>query len=856
MSEIRSAAETSALVLLGRASADEPGGAPSGWLLLTWPIAESNHPGVRVRRRSSVRRWFTEYQGYPSGITPEHGPLELQELPPLPSGGLDRLSLALFTNDWEAIASLPAILASAELQDVQRCEVWLVFPDRDPRGESFPALRELNVAWSHTTMQRASWYLMDRPSTVTGLTREIAAVRDILQLEQMIVDRGGEGFPRGGGHTQLPLAAMLRTAGGSLVDSRASLFADQFSRDSLAWLHHAIPPTAAALAHASGSELSDRWLDTWGWDAQAFGWMPRWYTTRLRIEAHLAEEVWTGGGWNRQFERAALGPVGEFIDKLGAGTPDKPPGSDLADESDDGENDRLEGAEEVQEDTSSEDRTDAGGAEDEPPTAVASAEDEVPPPTPALQRELDEFRSALPRLIRTRGVPGPMMALEDDTAEGYRRFLSLKAEELRLRLNATGEEAEWPSPAELERLSRRAQRDPEPVWAEIRDRLRPVLERLALSEVLSVVEALARSWDGLNALAQRAEMAAGPVRGAWRVALRMALGLADWPSFWRRFADRALTESDGNVERAWTRELVPLSALGEAEWLELHHWGAVLEAIEHREDVDEQFWRLCGSRNRFAADAPTEWVEIERRTRTVEADKSIEALRRSLEPRCRIGGDRAATVRRCVSIERPERIPPDRAAAFMPDATIIGPDQPAEGLLACGISWTEPMGLDAYQLFADSWASWNAAHPPPPYWQPAPSWAEQVDPERERRASAAVMLEALRLRCAGELVWDAGGVLTKPAGAESGLLAGWLAARARQLVDDPAILKNQPPVTRAEIGRLTAAEDSIVVFDRLPPLLRRLLNTDTQVGETTMDATIHRALRPRRIAPWAKLRAR
>ena len=819
------------LLLLGRTAWTAGIEPPPGWRRLAWPIGPSGQGAVGVVAREPLAGWFVEYRGFPDGIGPVNGPLELLEVPET-GAAPKRLAVVCRLDDWEAIAVLPGLLARAPFSDVPEVDVWLVAPELDQRGGVFASARELNALATRPSLRRVAWFVVERPERVTGLTAGVAAVVEILAAEDALREAGGATIPRERSGAPGAAAALVRGAGAATLESSATVWSGAFGGAALQWLASRLPGALANSDLVPAGDLREAWATIWGWDPVPWKWVPRWLRSRGALEGWMAERLWVGSGWSRALEDAFGAPVLEFVEALAArGTLELP-----SQHQPDGF-DQSPGADEPSQ------PVDVEG--DQPEASARPSESAALLAVRQVLADARRLAAELPRLGRSGPLPDAFAAMEAEAGDGYGRFLHFKTEELGLRLAAQPAGAAWPDEAELLALAQVVGDGLEDGWPALAARLEPCLRDAALHAEEGLVQELAAAWTGLSGLIEGSTSAAHaswrpgvtPVR-VWDVVLRWVLGARSWSDLWRGVVEGSLGR-DGGVLARWRETVERVEELTEDRWLELAEWGGVLEALVERGDVPREFWDLAGSRGRLAARGTSELARLADEATRLGARRRVELLQRAMEPRVRLAARALEGGGASVRVERPAHLDPALLQAVAPRAEVVVPPEPAPGRLAVAISWTDPQPFVALRVCADAARIWRRRHADPAAWQPLP-----VDQEPEfarvalvsRRAAALALVEALRAGVAE---------LADP--------VGWVAARTRALVASPLDRDAVEPPEMDELRSLLEAlpdDAALPLRGGGPTLVERILRETP--GSDDLARLLY-ATRTPRSSPWAAL---
>ena len=784
-----------------------------------------------VITREPLQGWFTDYRGFPDGIGPATGPLELIEVPqlgPVPA----RIALVCRFDDWDAIAVLPALLSHASFAEVKEVDVWLVSPERDPHGAVFAAARELNILATRPELRHVSWFAVERPACVTGLPRGVEAVVEILAAEAALRDAGHDGIPRSRPDEGGAAAPLVRGAGAATLETLPAAWSEAFVDAARGWLATHLPGQLANSDLVPESELSEAWATVWGWDPVPWRWVPRWTRSRTVLEAWLAERLWTGSGWNRALEDAFVGPVLEWLEDLTHA--EAPTAVQAGDENGFEEEQTIDEPDPWADDLGRE--TDP--ADDEEPVPVAE-----PPALPAVRRAVKDARrlaEELSRQGRVRPIPHALGAIDDGGADGYRRFLVFKRDELALRLAADEEGATWPEEPELAALADALVAAPEEAWSAVAARLEVPLRDAALKAEADLVEELISAWDDLNELGSPQPSPEHPhwrpsvaLPCVWAVVLRWVLGARGWPELWRALVVDSLG-AVGGVHQRWAVVLQRVQGLSEERWLELADWGAMLDALGSRGRVPPAFWELAGSRRRLEA-PDCEFGQLAGNATKQAARRRLELLKRAMEPRVRLTDQATPGGAAAVRVERPAHLDPELLQSVAPNAQTVVADVPAAGRLAVAVSWTDLQPFLSLRVCAQAARRWRNEHPDPTGWQPLPPDQERASDSRDsRRAGALALLDALRAGLDD---------LPDP--------VPWIAARTRELLADPAALADVPVPDVDEVRALLQAlpdDSDLPLRGGGPALVERLLR-DTPGAD--IEARLLHAIRPPRSSPWA-----
>jgi len=804
---------SAALLLLGRAAWTGSVEAPPGWRLCAWPIGAAGDGIVEVRAREPLDAWFREHRGFPAGIGADDGPLELLGVPGLePTPG--RIAVALLLNDWEAVAALPSLVAGP-FGGVETLDCFLLTPERDPRGAAFASCRELNACVTRPDLERVAFFVVDRPERVTGLSRGVEAVVEILAAEAAVQQAGGAGLPRWRPPRPGAPPAVARGVGTTSLQTRPDAWTVDFAAGALGWLAARLPGGLASSELVGESDLRDAWVTTWGWDPVPWRWVPRWQQSRARIEAWLSENVWVGGGWSRLLEEAVLAPVEEWLSDLTALGRDEPRPEEADDEEPEG------------------DEGDAGDENREPEASPVRAAAE------RLVADARRLAADLGRLARARPLPGVLEAIDAKATSAYGRFLRFKRDELILRAGGSDPGTDWPTQAELDGLAEAIEELPEEGWPALAARLEAPLRDAALREEAALVHALLRSWEEAKELAAARPAGSGvaravPPEAVQGVVLRWILGARDHRELWRGVFDRGLALEASGPAGEWQAVVEDVGLLDEDRWLDLAGWGATLAALQERGEVPRGFWDLAGSRERLEDDRG-ELAGFGRRALAAAAGRNLELLRRGMEPRVRLSGLLPAGGGAALRVERPRHLDPNLARALAPEATVMVPERPAPGRLALALTWTDPLPLPAFRLCEEAGRLWRSRVADPPWWQPLTPQLGASDPADTTRAVALAVVERLRQR------EDPPGDPVR------------LSTRVRQLIEEPEQRAPIPPPELTEVRGLLAdrgEEDGWTGSGAAPTMVVRLLR---DAPGTDTASRLVRAARPRRSSPWASI---
>jgi hypothetical protein len=678
-----------------------------------WEPAETGPPeeteldglqGVPIRFRShfDLEDWFLTGKSFPAGLSSEHNPLRLHETEEVDGDEKERFPLpsdvVLRPDDWTAVALLPLLLSAPSSPRIASpIRIWLLLtrPNHEINMASgywervFFGLREIQWLLGEDWARGFEWILVEEPVAVTGL---LGGWETILGVLGGVIEVGLPGATAGRADTgpgtrDVIFPRAYRAVGEARMENPAQSLLSIVHSEGLRWVEDRIPQWVPG---SLTPEQEAIWEELWGMQAREFRSMPFWYEDRRRVEAYLADKVWTGGGWSAAIERVVKDAAKALFSDIAL--KEVPRVEDLGPE---GEVGSL-------------------------PGLWASRIEK-------LQEDAKGFLSSTVRLFENSAWPGPWEALQAGKGEAYGPFLDLKIDELTRRTELLKEsdllggfdcvgEAKHEAEKILEAMD---EGGPEPsedlkgAWRGILNRLSLAVENGILKAALERLDRSRSCWKALQStsspvLPPARELYSGTFDGSHlsEVVLRVDLGYRDWSEVWRKLIQILLREAKSEPFAMYSSILDSLQALRAGDWIHRLAWTRTLGDMQREGRWDPGYWRFVGT-DGWLSDAPQILIGAHSRSLENLADQSVRVFVRQLELQSRTAQGRTLASAVAFVSYAPELIPPERLLSHLSMAEEkqiseqaterFAPARP-EWSMARAVAWSTLNGIDSFEV--------------------------------------------------------------------------------------------------------------------------------------------------------------